>query len=246
MPLLIYNLKSRNPFFNLALEEYIFAEKGKNDEDIYLLFYENSDSVILGKNLVKDKEAWTHKNLPPVLRRASGGGSVVHFSGNLNYGLVLNVKSHPEFASIAESYDIILNCVAKNLGSRLNIKPGGISDLCIEDRRGSRKISGNSQARKKGWMLHHGTILYDAQNIHKISKLLRHPPKEPDYRKGRSHKEFLITYLPRVTRSFLVKNLIQGFARELSTIPVMKTVTPELEKSAQKYLNTILANRLRC
>jgi lipoate-protein ligase A len=255
MSLLVYNLKGQNPYFNLAFEEFIFVEKNKSDDEVYLVFYENSDAVILGKNLVKTSEVYGHKKLPPVIRRASGGGSVVHFHGNLNYGLIVNTKTHPQFASISCSYAAILSCVAKSLydakncniknGGKLIVKPGGISDLCVEDSRGSRKISGNSQARKKNWLLHHGTILYDAKNISKISQFLRHPPKEPDYRKGRPHKDFLITYLPYKPRSRLIKNIVRGFASEISSTPRMMSITPELTKSALKYLNTILAHKFR-
>ena len=246
MSFFIYNLKGKSPYFNLAFEEYIFTEHKKMDKNIYLIFYENSDAIILGKNLVKEKEAYIHKKLPPVIRRASGGGSVVHFKGNLNYGLIINTTIHTQFASITNSYEKILNCVAIHLNSNLIIKPGGISDLCIEDNRGSRKISGNSQARKKNWLLHHGTILYNARNINKISKFLRHPPKEPDYRKGRSHNEFLITHLPFTNRSMIIKNLIYGFSTELDLKPQMMQLTQPLQQSTLKYLNGILADRFLC
>jgi|GEM_PF-1430848 len=243
MSLFVYNLKSTNPYFNLALEEYTLVEKEKNEEDIYLFFYENSEAIILGKNLRREEETYGRKKLPPVIRRSSGGGSVVHFPGNLNYGLIINTNACPRLAPINKSYGVILNLVAKNLPGNLNVQPGGISDLCVNDRRGSRKISGNSQVRKKNWLLHHGSILYDAGNIPKISMYLRHPPKEPDYRKGRSHKDFLITYLPRSARSAIVGKLVKAFAFEFGQTPQMINVLPPLEKQARKYLNLAFLKR---
>ncbi|MDH4263095.1 MAG: hypothetical protein OEV78_08630 [Spirochaetia bacterium] len=246
MSFFIYNLKGKNPYYNIAFEEYLFTEHDKFDQDIYLVFYENSEAVILGKNLVKDQETYTHKKLPPVIRRCSGGGSVVHFKGNLNFGLILNTKEYSQFSMITTSYEKILNCVSKSLNSKFIIKHDGISDLCIEEKYGSRKISGNSQARKKNWLLHHGTILYDVKNINKISKFLRHPPKEPDYRKGRPHKDFLITYLPYTTRSVLAQKLTKGFAVEFDKTPCMRNVTSDLEISSRQYLNKILSQKFRC
>ena len=66
----------------------------------------------------------------------------------------------------------------------------GISDLVL----GERKFSGNSLRLKRANLLYHGTILYDFR-LEWISRYLAMPPREPDYRKGRPHEEFL-TNLP--------------------------------------------------
>ena len=248
MPLLVYNLKGHSPYFNLAFEEFLFVEKDKSEDEIYLIFYENNDSVILGKNLVKSKEVYIHKKLPPVIRRASGGGSVVHFHGNLNYCLIINTKVYPEFVSISQSYETILKCVARGLSrikGNFQIKPMGISDLCIENLQGSKKISGNSQARKRNWLLHHGTILYNAKNIAKISQFLRHPPKEPEYRNSRPHTEFLVRFLPQTKKAFLVNQLIHAFSVHFSSKPQIIKISSELKKASLQYLNKILKNKFR-
>jgi len=61
-----------------------------------------------------------------------------------------------------------------------------LSDIAVDN----KKISGNAQARKKKYFLHHGTFLYDF-DIGKIPYYLKYPPKEPNYRKNRSHSDFL-------------------------------------------------------
>jgi lipoate-protein ligase A len=61
-----------------------------------------------------------------------------------------------------------------------------ISDLAV----GGRKFSGNAQSRKKKYFLHHGTVLYGI-DIDKVSRYIKHPPKEPGYRTSRPHKDFL-------------------------------------------------------
>jgi lipoate-protein ligase A len=62
----------------------------------------------------------------------------------------------------------------------------GISDLAL----GGRKFSGNAQQRKRTHLLHHGTILYDF-DLALAGRYLRPPPRQPEYRAGRAHEEFL-------------------------------------------------------
>jgi len=246
MSFYVYNLRGNNPYFNLAFEEYILSEYPKNDADIFLIFYENADSLILGRNLVKSQEVYSHKSTPPVIRRASGGGSVAHFPGNLNFGVIINVNAYPVYKHITKSYELILACVARSISGKLPVTQGGVSDLCINSASGQKKISGNSQVRKKNWLLHHGTLLYDIANVPKISHFLKHPPKEPDYRKGRHHKDFLVSYIPHTDKSALISKLIREFAKEFSQIPSMKKIPETLRISAVEYLNSHLSHRFRC
>ena len=69
-------------------------------------------------------------------------------------------------------------------GHRAETRP--LSDITVED----RKISGNAQARKRFFMLHHGTILYDL-DLSRIAEYVKHPPDEPEYRERRAHPDFL-------------------------------------------------------
>ena len=71
-----------------------------------------------------------------------------------------------------------------------DIHPAGISDLAI----GDRKCSGSAQQRKRKYLLHHGTLLYDF-DFGPVSRYLRMPSRRPDYRDSRSHEAFL-TNLP--------------------------------------------------
>jgi lipoate-protein ligase A len=66
----------------------------------------------------------------------------------------------------------------------------GSSDLAVSGADGERKVSGNALRVRRGAVLYHGTLL-DAFDLELITRLLRHPPREPDYRAGRSHGAFL-------------------------------------------------------
>ena len=73
---------------------------------------------------------------------------------------------------------------------------------------GGKKFSGNAQARKKEYFLHHGTFLYDF-DIPKVKIYLKHPPKEPAYRKGRHHEDFLTNI--NLTREELKSAVLEAF-----------------------------------
>jgi len=188
----IYRSKTHNTFLNLKFENNLFIQKiKKKSKHISLLFYENKDSIIVGKSLDIEKEIYIHKKNPIVLRRNSGGGTVVHFTGNLNYSIMIPLEKYPELLSIQDSYQIILKVIRHALKPNIQLYQKGISDLCIFENNIYKKISGNAQIRKKHYLLHHGTIIYDTKNINKINYFLRHPLSEPDYREKRNHLDFI-------------------------------------------------------
>lgn len=138
----------------------------------------------------------------PVLRRCSGGGTVLQGPGCVNYSVILRIDSAPELGSIpgANRYVMERNreAMSRLLGHEVRIE--GHTDLAV----GPLKFSGNAQRRKREWLLFHGTVLIDF-DLSIVSKLLRHPTREPDYRAGRTHDEF-VTAVP-VTRDRLKATL---------------------------------------
>jgi lipoate-protein ligase A len=125
----------------------------------------------------------------PVLRRASGGGTVLQGPGCLSYAFVVPIALHPDFMSIRATNQFILQRVAKVLRRwQPDIAFQGISDLTVE----GLKISGNAQRRKRRALLFHGTILYGMQ-ADLIARYLKQPKRQPDYRGNRTHGAFLRT-----------------------------------------------------
>jgi lipoate-protein ligase A len=74
-----------------------------------------------------------------------------------------------------------------------NVRFCGTSDLAIAD----RKFSGNSLRCKRNHLLYHGTLLYDFP-LALIERYLAHPPRQPAYRRGRSHRDFVTNFPARV------------------------------------------------
>ncbi|MFN4260637.1 MAG: biotin/lipoate A/B protein ligase family protein [Gemmataceae bacterium] len=124
-------------------------------------------------------------------RRASGGGTVLLGPGCLAFTLILNYQRAAELDDIRSSYGFILDRVRGALADAVpGLASAGISDLAIH----GRKCSGNSQQRKRHYLLHHGTLLYDFAVEH-VAKYLRMPQRQPEYRHQRGHADFL-TNLP--------------------------------------------------
>lgn len=144
---------SNNVYFNLALEEYIF---NNFNDDSYLLFWKNDKSIVIGKyqNVFEEINIKAAEKLNiNVARRISGGGTVFHDRGNLNYSFI---KNHNPDSYV--DYDVFLNPVVSALKSLgINAAKRRTCDIAIE----GKKISGSAQAIKRGRILHHGTLLFD-------------------------------------------------------------------------------------
>ena len=125
----------------------------------------------------------------PVLRRYSGGGTVIQGRGCLNYSMILSQKNRSQIHDLRGSYEYILGkvrMVLKSLDIDCEFRP--ISDIALAD--SEKKISGNAQHRGRNFILHHGTILYGF-DLYLIERYLKIPRHVPDYRRGRSHGDFL-------------------------------------------------------
>jgi lipoate-protein ligase A len=174
---------------NLALDEALLleAEAGRGGEVLRVWEWPEL-AVVLGSGcrLAEDvDESACAADGVPVLRRSSGGGTVLLGPGCLLYTLVLDQERDPALTQIQSSYRHILGRVAAALGSE--VEQEGISDLAL----GGRKFSGNAQQRKRRHLLHHGTLLY-AFDLGRVGRYLRPPPRQPEYRAGRPHADFLL------------------------------------------------------
>jgi lipoate---protein ligase len=151
----IENQNITDPAVNLALEEYAvrFLDKRKS----YVLFYINEPSIILGKyqNVFEEVNLLAaDRQRIPVYRRISGGGTVFHDPGNLNFSYICQ-----HTLKLFNTYNRFLQPIAQIL------KEGG-ADVSIDQRNnlriGSKKISGNAQFTSRNRLLSHGTLLFNS------------------------------------------------------------------------------------
>lgn len=156
--MLCIHLKNTDPYFCLAAEEYLL----KNfSEDIFML-WQSHNSVVVGKHqntLAEINYPYVHDNEIHVIRRISGGGTVYHDKGNVNFMYIKNVKSSSEI-----SFEQFTKPIAEALALLgLTATTSGRNDLLIE----GLKISGNAEHIYKNRVLHHGTLLFnsDLENL---------------------------------------------------------------------------------
>lgn len=160
------NNTNTNPYFNMAVEEYILKEF---KEDCFML-WRNQPCIVVGKNqntLSEINLDYVKTNNIPVVRRLSGGGTVFHDLGNLNFTFIKN-ESEGNFNNFRKFTIPILN-VLNSLN--INAEFSGRNDLTI----GGKKFSGNAQYNYKNRVLHHGTLLFSS-NITDLSKALQAKP----------------------------------------------------------------------
>ncbi len=196
----LLDLPFSSPAENLAADEALldWCESGDGEET--LLFWEPRETfVVVGyANKIATEvnvAACEQKNVP-IFRRCSGGGTVVQMAGGLNYSLILRIEENDATRSITSANKFIMEKNAeaietllpklKTQNSKLKISVRGHTDLCL----GDLKFAGNSQRRRKNFLLFHGTLLLNC-DLSLVSELLQMPSLEPDYRANRSHEEFV-------------------------------------------------------
>jgi len=191
MKLCVCSLPS--PAENLACDEALLdlCEAGGGDPVLRIweshqyfiaLGYANSASTEV--NL----QSCEQENIP-ILRRCTGGGTVLQGPGVLNYSIVLQIPEAGQLSTIKGANDFVLGRNREALAGEIpdSISIRGQSDLTVR----GLKFSGNAQRRKKHFLLYHGSILLNL-NFALLEKVLPMPSREPDYRQSRSHSAFLV------------------------------------------------------
>jgi lipoate-protein ligase A len=181
-----------DPAKNLACDEALLELCERGGENGILRVWEPDNYfVVVGYSNKVSREvnvAACQELAIPILRRFTGGGTVLQGPGCVNYTLAVRNEFAGIPADLTHSYRFVLGRHLTALASYVAepIEIEGISDLVTT----GRKFSGNAQHRKRRCSLYHGTILLRF-DIAVMEKFLPMPSKEPVYRRGRSHATFL-------------------------------------------------------
>ena len=181
-----------SPAENLACDEALLDQCDDGSGGEVLRFWESPvHFVVLGfscqlRNEVR-AEGCTAKGIP-VLRRVSGGGTVLQGPGVLNYAVVMRPGSMHEARSVRGAHRFVLGKVAGAVAylTGEEVRLEGDSDLAIA----GRKISGNAQRRRSRAVVVHGTILLGL-DFSIVEDVLPLPDRRPEYREARGHTEFM-------------------------------------------------------
>ena len=150
---LCINQPNSDPYFNLAAEEFFL----KNFQEDFFMMWRSRPSVVVGKHqnaLAEINHEFVRENQIPVARRLSGGGTVFHDPGNVNFTFIRNV------ANISEVNFKVFTVPVIEALKRLGVEAytTGRNDLLID----GKKISGNAEHVHRNRVLHHGTLLFDS------------------------------------------------------------------------------------
>jgi lipoate-protein ligase A len=159
--------QNTDPYFNLAAEEYIL----KNFKENCFILWRSKPSIIVGKHqntLAEINLNFVQEQKIPVIRRLSGGGTVFHDLGNINFSFFQNVEKKENLVDFKRYTKPIIE-VLHELG--IDAKFEGRNDIMIN----GKKISGNAEHVFKNRVLHHGTLLFSSE-ISNLSQALKVNP----------------------------------------------------------------------
>lgn len=147
--MLIIQSQSMDVYRNLAIEEYLMDHVV--DSGPVLFLWQSECAVVMGKNQNPWKECrldLMREEGVPLARRISGGGTVYHDAGNLNYCVIVDRREYRE----QQAYDMVCDalqsfCIQAERTGKSNLSVGGL------------KFSGNAFCFRKGRAMHHGTLL---------------------------------------------------------------------------------------
>lgn len=228
---------------NLALDEALLIQGDLGKGFPVLRVWEpRSLAVVLGASRKLRDDVLVDRCMEdgiPIARRSSGGGTVVIGPGTLNATVVLPDDAGPGLGAVDVAQRFVMERFARSLRV---VEPGvevlGLGDLTVA----GRKFVGSAQRRLKRWFLVHLTLLYDFP-LELISRYLAQPGRQPSYRQGRSHEDFLMN-LP-ISRTILC-DLIRSTWSPSSLLTATSDVPQDLLENllAEKFANRSWIERL--
>jgi lipoate-protein ligase A len=156
--------------------------------DSMLVWQPAETVIVLGQSNTPERSLITKNVLSdgiPVTKRPTGGEAVILTP---QMAVITVAREFREMARSKEFFmkingmilDVLSDLGVKNYGTR------GISDITI----GHRKILGSSMHRRDNRLVYHA-VLNLAGDPSIFGRYLRHPSREPDYRRYRPHSEFV-------------------------------------------------------
>ena len=230
---LCINQANSDPYFNLAAEEYFL----KNFQEDFFMLWRSRPSVVVGKHqnaLAEINHEFVRSHKIPVARRLSGGGTVFHDPGNVNFTFIRNVANISEVNFKIFTVPVIE--ALKKLG--VEAYTTGRNDLLID----GKKISGNAEHVHRNRVLHHGTLLFDShlEALKGALKVDLSKFEDKAVQSNRSEVTNIANYLPTPISveefsDFLFSEIIQNYVEFQVYEPTPKDIEAIQKLSIEKY-----------
>ncbi|KAF9874557.1 lipoyltransferase and lipoate-protein ligase [Colletotrichum karsti] len=189
----VYISNSRSPYINLSIEHHLLQTTPSDSTILFL--YTNRPSIVIGRN----QNPWLEVNLPllqsldrtpdavDLVRRRSGGGTVFHDEGNVNYSVIcppanFDRDTHAEMVVRALRRlgvpDVAVNCrhdIIMTSPSSTPVPTSSCTGKPLANAENTYKISGSAYKLTRLRSLHHGTCLLSSPNLPRIGSFLRSP-----------------------------------------------------------------------
>ncbi len=233
MKLILRN--STNPHFNIAAEEHFLKNY---DEDI-IMFWQSSPSVIIGKHqntMAESNINFITKNNIPVIRRISGGGTVYHDEGNINYTIITSSKNREKLVDFVNFTKPIIGFL-ETLGLKAVYE--GKNNLTIE----GKKFSGNSAHVFKTRILNHGTILFNT-NLDNLEAAINHSNYKIKDKSVRSIRANVANILPRLPQVISIDVFMEKLINYFKTHFNIKSIS-ELSDNDTNEINNLIENKYK-
>jgi lipoate-protein ligase A len=169
-------------------DDALFAATRDDGQPRVAIYRPDSIQVVLGRGSKPELEIHAERCRADgiqVLRRRGGGCTVLLDPGDVIVSVCLHAPGIGEnkrwFSFINER---LLGALV-DLGAK-GLRQAGISDLAL----GEKKVAGCSLHRSRDTLYYSASLLVDPR-IELMQRYLKHPPREPDYRKGRTHEQFV-------------------------------------------------------
>lgn len=206
-----------NPYWNLALEEYLLLNVKEGECILYL--WQNEKTVVIGRNQNAWKECKFNQLIEDgghLVRRLSGGGAVFHDLGNLNFTFLVCQKDY----HVDKQLQVILNAIRK-LG--LPAEKTGRNDITIS----GRKFSGNAFYSNNGHCYHHGTLMVQVkiQDLTKYINVSRDKLKSKGVNSVKSRVANLADFDSNITVGQIKSSLVEAFGNVYGLTPQPYTLS---------------------
>lgn len=232
-----YVSDTRDPYYNLATEEFLTFSVGADECILYL--WQNRNTVVIGKNQNAYRECNVSKleeDGGHIARRLSGGGAVYHDDGNLNFTFCVRKDNY----DLKKQLSVIVEAV-NSFGVKAELT--GRNDITVED----KKFSGNAYYESGDYAYHHGCIMINAnkENLSTYLNVSQEKLKSKGVSSVKSRVMNLSEACDRITVDSL-KNAMEGaFKRVYGYDYEMITLSDDDKKKIDELRNKYASEEWR-